>query len=712
MGKQGSTSARYRAGNSSVREELRGCGDEPVRFRHIHLKNLFSYRDTRIDLEGAVPGRNIALISGRNGYGKTSFINAVKLLFVGPNKDMCSAVQQGSELRPKQYVLGVGEDWMGIFNRVARAAGERDAFVAITWDEPIGEVEAVRSWRIERDGYQERLQIDLRADASRHLEGDEAQQFLNERLPEEYLPFFFFDGEQILRLAEVNRAHSSRHIERLLNISHVETLVDQLAQVSKGWRKEAMPGAARAELAKLEKDQTHIEAMLFAADETIEVLAMERRDLERLVREEDTYLEGRRVANLAQNEAHLSGERKRLIKQVEHEQSWLAETLPVTAPLLLNPALVRRTMEELKKLLDSEAGVQADALREVLASLPQDLFDRPPFPQPRLTDGQTRFYKGRLDLLLRAFIPALEDLGDGLLHLDRSEARELRTLLGHFALSDEERRGQGERLKSISRSKRSLAEVEDRLENLSTLPAEEREEYRRRRAANDERRQRIGAIDVELRQAEKQRNDQRNAIESKEKEIRSQEEQVTLSAQAERRLRLAQEARELFIAYKEELKRRKRGAVEDAVNRRFKELMTSHDLINRIQVDDHFGIHYLDRDGKLIALGNLSAGMKQLAVTALFWALMEVSGKDVPLIVDTPLARIDRQHQDNLLRRYYPQVAEQVIVLPTDAELDREKYALIEPHLYREYRLDNPTGVDTRLEEAPMYGVLGTVANG
>ena len=683
-----------------------------MRFRHIHLKNLFSYRDTRIDLEGAVPGRNIVLISGRNGYGKTSFINAVKLLFVGPNKDMCSAVQQGSELRPKQYVLGVGEDWMGIFNRVTRAAGERNAHVAITWDEAIGEVEAVRSWLIEGDGYQERLQVDLRGDASRHLEGDEAQQFLNERLPEDHLPFFFFDGEQIQHLAEANRTRLSRHIERLLNISHVETLVDQLAQVSKGWRKEAMPGAARAELAKLEKDQAHIEAMLFAADETIEALAMERRDLERLVREEDTYLEGRRVANLAQNEAHLSGERKRLIEQVEHEQSRLAETLPVTAPLLLNPALVRQTMEELKKLLESEAGVQADALREVLASLPQDLFDRPPFPQPRLTDGQTRFYKGRLDLLLRAFIPAPEDLGGGLFHLDRSEAGELRTLLGHFALSDEERRGQGERLKSISRSKRSLAEVEDRLENLSNLPADEQDEYRRRKAANDERRQRIGAIDVESRQAVKQRDDQRGALEAKEKEIRSQEKQVTLSAQAERRLRLAQEARDLFIAYKEELKRRKRGAVENAVNRRFKELMTSHGLIDRIQVDDHFGIHYLDRDGTPIAMGSLSAGMKQLAATALLWALKEVSGKEVPLIVDTPLARIDREHQDNLLRRYYPQVAEQVIVLPTDAEIDREKYALIEPHVYREYRLNNPTGVDTRLEEAPMYGALGTVANG
>lgn len=665
-----------------------------------------------INLDGAVSGRNIVLISGRNGYGKTSFINAVKLLFVGPNEDMCSAIQQGGKLRPKQYVLGVGEDWMGIFNRTARTLGKRDAFVAITWNEAIGEIEAMRSWRIEGDGYQEHLQIDLRGDTSRHLEGDEAQQFLNERLPEEYLPFFFFDGEQIQHLAEANRTRLSRHIERLLNISHIEILVEQLEQVSKDWRKDAMPETARAELAKLEKEQAHIEMMLAAADETIKALETEQQNLERLAQEENLYLEGRQVAHLAQNEVHLLGEQKRLLEQLEEERYRLANTLSVIAPLLVNPNLVRRTIDELKSLLDNEAGVQADALQEVLASLSWDLFDRPPFPQPKLTESQVRFLKGRLDLLLRAFIPEPDSLESSLLHLDRNEARDLHTLFSYFALSDEERKRQGERLKSISQIKHTLSNIQDRLEDLSNLPIEEQEEYRRRKAENDQRHQRIGAIDVELRQAEKQRTSQRDALELKEKEICSQEKRVTLSAQAEHRLKLAQETKDLFNAYKNELKRRKRGAVEDAVNRRFNELMTSHSLIKRIRVDDHFGIHYLDQNDKPIAMGSLSAGMKQLAATALLWALKEVSGKEVPLIVDTPLARIDRQHQDNLLRRYYPQVAEQVIVLPTDSEIDREKYVLIESHIYREYRLENPTGVDTRLEEAPMYKMLETVTHG
>ncbi|MBF0585108.1 MAG: DNA sulfur modification protein DndD, partial [Magnetococcales bacterium] len=138
-------------------------------------------------------------------------------------------------------------------------------------------------------------------------------------------------------------------------------------------------------------------------------------------------------------------------------------------------------------------------------------------------------------------------------------------------------------------------------------------------------------------------------------------------------------------------------------NTHFKTLMTSHDMIRTIHVDDHFGLHYLDAAEQAIGGGNLSAGMKQLAAISLLWALKSVSGKSVPVIVDTPLARIDRQNQENLLQSYFPQVAEQVIILPTDSELDREKYRLLAPYIYREYTLENPHGDCTEVKSKPMY---------
>jgi DNA sulfur modification protein DndD len=133
--------------------------------------------------------------------------------------------------------------------------------------------------------------------------------------------------------------------------------------------------------------------------------------------------------------------------------------------------------------------------------------------------------------------------------------------------------------------------------------------------------------------------------------------------------------------------------------------MTAHRLINRIQIDADFDLQYFDKADAPVGKANISTGMKQLSATALLWALREVSEKTVPVVIDTPLARIDRKHQENLLSMYYPNAAEQVIVLPTDSELDKDKYKLLLPRIYREYRLRNDDGERTVFEEKPMYAI-------
>lgn len=133
--------------------------------------------------------------------------------------------------------------------------------------------------------------------------------------------------------------------------------------------------------------------------------------------------------------------------------------------------------------------------------------------------------------------------------------------------------------------------------------------------------------------------------------------------------------------------------------------MTAHRLIDHIKIDEDFDLHYFNKAGESVGKANLSAGMKQLSATALLWALKEVSGKTVPVVIDTPLARFDREHQENLLSMYYPNAAEQVIVLPTDSELDKDKYKLLLPRIYCEYRLKNDDGESTVFEEKAMYAI-------
>jgi DNA sulfur modification protein DndD len=679
-------------------------------FERIEVRNLFSYRHADFDLGGAHPGRNIALISGRNGYGKTSLLNAVKLLFVGPNPDLCRAVQRGRELKPKDYVLGLGEEWLGIMNGQARRQGETRCEVRIRWDEPDGPVEAVRRWDLSGGSYEETLELDLLGESKYHLSGEDAQASLGERLPEDYLPYFFYDGEQIQQLAEAARTQQIEQMERILNISKIETLLEFLEKVVRGWRNSAAAAGERHRLRQLERERDEIEDQGAAIQETSERLEREQEELERRIREEDRYLDDRRAA--AGNETQLKEQLDELAADLETRQTDLAQTLIPVAPLLVNPVPVRAAVEALERIVHSEVGTQAQALQAVLDDLPKDLFDKPPHSNPPLTEGQRRFYRSRLEAWLRAYIPSPEDFLDGPLRLDSKHARQLLALFQHYGQAAQERRDRSADLRAISQLKRRIADIREQIDDLSGLSAEEQEEIRRRKAANDERKKRVGAIDTDLKYLRKQQQDLQHQAETKAKEIRDQERQVRLSTQAQRKVQRAEEAHDFFVAYKNALRASKRQALEETINRRFGQLMTSHGLIQSIRVDDHFRLHFLDRNDDPIAMGSISAGMKQLMATALLWALKEVSGKEVPLVIDTPLARIDRGHQENLLTRYYPFAGEQVIVLPTDAELDAAKYALLAPHVYREYLLENPEGDETQVISGRMYESRREAAHG
>ena len=51
------------------------------------------------------------------------------------------------------------------------------------------------------------------------------------------------------------------------------------------------------------------------------------------------------------------------------------------------------------------------------------------------------------------------------------------------------------------------------------------------------------------------------------------------------------------------------------------------------------------------------------------WGLARVSGKHLPVAIDTPLGRLDSSHRQNLVERYFPSASHQVILLSTDTEI-------------------------------------------
>jgi len=113
-----------------------------------------------------------------------------------------------------------------------------------------------------------------------------------------------------------------------------------------------------------------------------------------------------------------------------------------------------------------------------------------------------------------------------------------------------------------------------------------------------------------------------------------------------------------------------------------------------------------DKQGKEILKTQLSAGERQLLSTAIVWALGESTGQQFPMIIDTPLARLDTIHRDLFIKNYLPKASKQTIILSTDAEIVGDLLTMINPFVAKKYLLkfddkkDATTIVDGYFKEA------------
>lgn len=109
-------------------------------------------------------------------------------------------------------------------------------------------------------------------------------------------------------------------------------------------------------------------------------------------------------------------------------------------------------------------------------------------------------------------------------------------------------------------------------------------------------------------------------------------------------------------------------------------------LQQELASNEHKNTHNLY---KRIDISRLSKGERQIFILSLYWAIIELSGQDIPFIIDTPYARIDANHRKEISEKFFPNISKQVVILSTDEEINEEYYEIIKPHIAKEYLLIN-----------------------
>jgi len=676
-------------------------------FESIRLTNLFSYYGEQdIDLASPQPGRNVCVIMGRNGFGKTSLLNSLKLLFAGVRYEpLRRAVQRTRMPTVNQYVVGAGDDWWGIMNRKARSEGQTRCAVRLSWSEERGRVSAERSWHIEHGSWSGEESLSV-ITGSEVFKDDEAQEFLDRRLPRDYLYFFLFDGEQIQELAEANRDVQQQQMERLLGIGAVDALREALNTAIGRWQRKELDPQALADLERMEGEVRALEAertaLLASRTDLAHEIESDTETLRRVVRR----IEGLSAFVRRHDEIQLRQDRERIQAERAEAMDLVSTRLARDVVLLVNPSLVSRALERLNQVLGSDANARARVLESLLDRLPARLFEQPDFPAPDIRDSQRAYYRYKLVSILEQEADAASAGQDPAFAPEPTAASEAREQLAAYAEATALRSVRAEELRRLQALTAELRRLEADLLNVGSLSDDERARHERLVAERDELQ---WSLD-EKREQERNVQNQSAALERKLADARRLVEQARTKLGQNRitqdKIAVARRLERLFAEFKRSRKQEQRGQLEEAINRHFRILMTSDHQIDRVEVNEDFGLRYLDANGSIVAMGALAAGMKQLMATSLLWALSEVSGKKIPLVVDTPLARIDLPHRDGMLRHYYPNAAAQIIVLPTDAEFDPRNLELIAAHVYRAYRLSNRDGEHTVPEPVDVADLI------
>lgn len=610
----------------------------------LELESFGPYGDTqRLNLEPE-RGRPVILVGGTNGAGKTTILEALTLCLHGRRALGPRVAQERYEahIRSRLHTPPDGH-------------AARETAITLQFEHVhagrASEYQTTRRWHCLRSGrIRETLTILIDGEEVDDFSEASRQDFLDSLLPPALAGFFLFDGEKIQALADDhNGEHLADAVRRLLGL-------DLVAQLQVDLRRFAAL-ASKGEHTAIAKRLEQAEAQVALAKERVAAFVDQRADLQS--RHDQLAARAERVRErLAAEGGTLAAERSALEAEARKAASEVAaaeEELRGLIAGLLPFAIAQTIAESLERRLTLEQAAEEDEIvsRRIAAAAVK-------LRRKLKTDAETP-----VPDLLRELLGVKFDSGTPRLH-DMS-ASERAVLLDQLRIIRDGTRAHAARLAKRlrrahdrrERSERQLQRVPDD-EALAPLIAELQATERD-----------LGGLVADIARLDDERRQAEYELRVAERELRRAREAAAKFSTSTHSAELALRTAALLEEYADLAERRKLEQIELEATHYFNRLSRKGELLSEIKIDpETFRVRIVRWDGSELPKERLSAGEKQLFAIAVLWALAQVSRRPLPVVVDTPLARLDREHRHRLLREYLPHVSHQVVVLSTDTEVD------------------------------------------
>ncbi|WP_104748434.1 AAA family ATPase [Helicobacter cetorum] len=655
-------------------------------FKRIVICNLFAYYGKQELLLEKEKDKNLYLIYGRNGFGKTSFLRSLKLLFLGSGL-LGHEVPLGSKFfntsKPENLVCGYG-DWSGILNLRAKRENEQNPinkhefFVSLECEKDHELITITRSWNID-------FKKDIKESLSykthhKVYENKIAQQHIDQLLPSSLVPFFIFDGEEIEQMAEKMKSELKDKIQNILNITPLDKAIKEIESIRKEIQAKSIQNTEIRNLYReiergietKEEKRVTTQDRIKICEEYLKTKQEELKDKKESektliadsnkelgsVQTQKELLEKRqeeyknrfiKVCNsvlLLNQEKKLENIEERLKKvQIEQEKSYLSESFIKQFSLTLSEGIASYLQDKIALCFKDELDKNIENLiKQTYENLQNDTTYKDPISQ-----------LGVIDFNRLPYIENAKELKGCILELAKLP-REIKEISSRLA-----------ELKDESLNAEYFKDIKEEIEQLESDAKELQEKLRQERDC-------LKNLDDELIKLKEEKDKLGNQT--------KQDERMHKQLELYKSLKFGVET------YKESLIRKLLKDLRKQVLENYKQILPK-DNVERVDINEKFALSFINSSGEEISISSQSAGQKQIATISIFWALAMISKKQLPLVIDTPLGRIDSINRQSIVENYFLKASHQIIVLPQDTEFGLNEYERSQSAIAQTFEIQN-----------------------
>jgi DNA sulfur modification protein DndD len=698
---------------------------------NITLFNYRLYEGTNTIKFSPADQKNIYLISGENGFGKTTFLHSLLWCLYGrlisdieaeTRKDIASLgynaflksnlnhnVRKEFESIDEKTKSGIKKS--GYTLEHAHLSQITTYYVSIEFSDvvipslPCTTLTIRRSYDMVLEKETVEILIDgVKNELTREI-GPEI--FINDFiLNKDIAQFFFFDSEQIVSLAETNTPTERRRLcsayNEVLGVRKYEDLKKNLENIRLRFRKKSSDIEHRERLL----------ALIAKRDSLNEKIDSIKKELEKAenhlveLRNKDGELQMRMVRegnNTTREEINKLEGVIKVTKQKDEEYKGQLKRFLEYAPLAIAGNLLSQAKQQVEHdFLLRNANNNQLSRNVIVTDISKDL-------QSMLTNlsmgkSSTEKLRKEIQKVLDKYVDS-NNLSDIQISLTDDEYEEFMAVYNHITTTY---RLEFERLSDDYKKNKQVLERNSR--KLSNIQGNENDELIKNiRAQKNKIEDAIRGIDNNIKGLHEDIGTNIQELATTNKQISEISKLVSLDDTDEKKDSLSKQLIEELSDFLYQLKIDKKYSLERRIKSILNTLMHKADFIGHVEVvvsDDDMDIELYSVDGRKIHKDTLSKGEQQLYATSILKALVEESGIQFPVFIDSPLQKFDKSHATKIITEFYPSISKQVVLFPLlHKELTIDEFEIMKDSVNETFIISNDT-THSYFEKVPINNFM------